>query len=115
VKKLIITLTLLATLYGCKTTNSIYYWGNYASTSYDYKHEPSQETREKHLAEIEKILATAETKNKLIPPGLYIEIAMLHAEQGDLTNAKANLDKELALYPESKEFIDLLNQRMSAG
>ena len=114
-KKLIITLTLLASLYGCKTTNNIYYWGDYASTSYDYKHEPSQETHDKHLAEITRILAAAETKNKLIPPGLYIELAMLHAEQGDLTNAKAYLDKELTLYPESKEFINLLNQRMSAG
>ena len=112
--KLIITLTLLTALYGCKSTN-IYYWGDYASSLYDYKHEPSQKTLDKHLAEIKDIIANADKKKKMVPPGLYIELAMLQAEQGDLTNAKANLDKELALYPESKQFVELLSRRMSVG
>lgn len=113
-KKIIVMFAVLFTLYGCQSTN-IYYWGDYASTSYDFNYEPSQETRDKHLAEINEIIATAEKKNKMVPPGMYIELAMLQAEQGDTTSATANLDKELALYPESKEFIEFLKKRMSTG
>jgi len=98
-------------LVACKS-NSIYYWDSYPQTSYAYKHEPSDETFQKHFDTLTEIINNAESKNKKIPPGIYIELAMMYSSIDDLDKAKEMLNKEKELFPESAKFIQVVNNRL---
>ncbi|RVT43056.1 DUF4810 domain-containing protein [Rheinheimera sediminis] len=101
----------------CASTNkSIYHWGDYSETAYDYKHEPSDETREKHKKALLAIIANAAKANKKIPPGIYAELATLELQVNNLNEAQAYLLQEKALFPESAHLVDtMLNKLNKAG
>lgn len=100
-------------LTACATTNnSIYYWGSYSATAYKLKSEPTVETRGKHKAELQNIIAQAGTKNKQIPPGIYAELAMLEAEDNNAAAAMQYFEQEKQLFPESTKIIELMQSSL---
>ncbi|WP_199524416.1 DUF4810 domain-containing protein (plasmid) [Pseudoalteromonas lipolytica] len=113
--KLVFITLLVLILCGCQTNKSIYFWGDYADTAYQYKHEPTEESFQEHLATLENIVASAEAKNKKIPPGIYIELAMMYSSINKNEQAKEMLNKEQSLFPESSQFIQLVNQKLLGG
>ncbi|RYV03836.1 DUF4810 domain-containing protein [Shewanella sp. OPT22] len=94
-------------LVGCKATNTLYHWGDYNHTLYNYTKEPTDETKKAHMDELKNIITTAEEKNKKVAPGIHYELAMMEAEAGNLDVAKAHLAKEKELFPESKTAVKL--------
>ena len=105
--KPILFAVLAVTLVGCKATNTLYHWGDYNHTLYNYTKEPTDESRKAHLDELKKIITTAEKKNKRVAPGIHYELAMMEAEAGNLQIAKDHLAKEKELFPESKAAVKL--------
>lgn len=101
----------------CASTNkSIYHWGDYSETAYNHKHEPSDETREKHKQALLAIIENAAKENKKIPPGIYAELATLELQVNNVVEAQAYLQQEKALFPESAQLIDaMLNKMNKAG
>lgn len=98
------------------TSKSIYHWGDYSETAYNHKHEPSDETREKHKLALLAIVENAAKKNKKIPPGIYAELATLELQVNNLNEAQSYLLQEKALFPESAPMIDaMLNKLNKAG
>lgn len=85
----------------------LYIWGNYVNSSAEYGmkgHE--KEIQEKHLAELEKIIAESELKEKRVAPGLYAEYAQILYESNKIVEAKKYFLLEKQTYEESTQFID---------
>ena len=101
----------VAFLAACATKGVDYYWGNYSLTLYAYKKEPSSETEQAHIEELQKIIDKSAEKNFRVPPGVQAELGNLYAKRGDTEAARALLQAEVASYPESSLFIEKL-QRM---
>ncbi len=108
----LLVLFFIIVLAGCQTSKNIYYWGDYSETAYQYKHEPSAETYQEHMHTLEEIINTAKSRNKKIPPGIYVELATLYASAEKTDQAKAMLQKEQELFPESAQFIKLVNNKL---
>lgn len=111
--KLLISLTILISLVGCKS-KEMYHWGNYSHSLYNYTNEPSPESRIQHKAELEKIIALAAKKKKPVPPSIHFELAMLEAEDGNKQQAIALLEQEKSLFPESHKTIELMLKEIEA-
>ncbi len=115
-KKLITGLALSLCLTACvNTPPSAYYWGNYEQLVYDMYKNPGKATPAIQLQKLSNDIEIAQSKGKQVPPGVYAHIGMLYASIGDAGNAKAALEQELHLYPESAIFVDGLIQRMEKG
>ncbi|TKB45572.1 DUF4810 domain-containing protein [Thalassotalea mangrovi] len=105
IRKILISLAIIITT-GCAAP-TIYYWGDYSDTLYQYTKEPTQETLAAHRNELMKIIDVAETKQKKVPPGIYFELGMIEAKAGNIKMATAYLQKEQALFPESETYVAL--------
>ena len=101
-------------LSACNSTQGGLYWGNYSDSLYNYKKEPGDASRNLHLRSLNDIIATSDKKGIRIPPGVLVELAIMEIESGSPENANALLDRELALYPESKTLVLELKKRNGA-
>lgn len=98
----------------CASTNkSIYHWGDYSETAYNYKHEPSDESRAKHKQALLAIIENAAKANKKIPPGIYAELATLEIQANNLVEAQTYLLQEKALFPESAHLVDTMLTKLN--
>jgi len=107
----LIICTLFLFISGCANT-SIYHWGDYSDTLYSYTKEPSNESKLKHKDELIKIINQAKSKNKMIPPGINFELAMLLAVEGDKDGAAEYFNQEKLLFPESETYVALALKKM---
>lgn len=101
-------------LSACNSTQGGLYWGNYSDSLYNYKKEPGDSTRKEHVQSLNDIVATSDKKGIRIPPGVLVELAIMEIESGSPEIANALLDRELALYPESKTLVLELKKRNGA-
>ena len=105
----IVTVAVLLALSGCATvTEAGYYWGKYSSTLYNYTKNPSDETLAAHVEELEDIITESAERELRVPPGVHAELGYIRARQGDDTTAMAHYESEMALYPESRLFLERL-------
>lgn len=108
-KKLVIALTGILFLSGCATmsvSQSGLYWGKYSHTLYELKKNPGEDTRAKHIAEMNDIIQKSNEKNLRVPPGVYAELGMYSLEDGNQGKANDYFNLELGTYPESKAMIN---------
>tara|TARA_B110000503_G_C7027442_1_gene362502 strand:+ start:538 stop:891 length:354 start_codon:yes stop_codon:yes gene_type:complete len=102
----ILIMTLVIFIGGCATPNTGYYWENYSGTLYNYKKNPNENTKQKHIKELEKIIQKAASKGSRVPPGIHAELGYMLAKQGNKSTAIEHFQKEAITYPESKNFIE---------
>lgn len=100
---IIILLALLACS-GCANPNRHYYMGDYSSTLYAYRKNPTPEEQAKHAKALEEIIAESEKRNLRVPPGIFAELGYIHLKAGEMAEARKNFEAENRLYPESKVF-----------
>jgi len=115
IKNFSIALISLVWLAGCATiqvSQSGFYWGSYSHTLYDFKNTPSDETRAKHIAELNAIIQKSNELNLKVPPGIYAELGLYTLEDGKEDMANKLFNHELGIYPESKAMI---NQILKKG
>lgn len=112
-KKAVYTITLALLLGGCKSTNTIYYWGDYSDTAYSYKHEPSEKTLNEHKEVLLEIIEKSSSKNKKIPPGIYAELAKIELDLNNIDGAMQLLEKERSLFPESTILVETIKKMIS--
>ena len=103
----VLAIAAVLALSGCATvTEAGYYWGKYSSTLYDYTKNPSDETMAAHVEELEKIITESAERELRVPPGVHAELGYIRAKQGDGATAMAHYESEMALYPESRLFLE---------
>lgn len=105
-------------LCGCQP-KTLYYWGDYSNSYYEYMKSPSEETLTEHLASIENIIKMSKRTNRAVPPGVYGEYGYFKLKAGKLDEAVSLFKEEKKLYPESHVFMDRLiasaTERQSAA
>lgn len=104
---------LLAGLFfvGC-APQAMYYYGNYSQTLYSFKKTMNEKTLTRHTQELEKIIKESKKRNLPVPPGIYAELGYIHYKAKKTKDAAALFQKESALYPESRVFMDRLIKNM---
>ncbi|GAA0859725.1 DUF4810 domain-containing protein [Aliiglaciecola litoralis] len=112
-KKLAFVGLLVLLMGGCAANKDMLYWGDYSSTLYDYKKEPSDETRAAHVESLEDIIAKSTQRGTRIPPGVYAELGYMHIETGSTELGAKYLQLEVDTYPESQKFISTIQQRIT--
>lgn len=98
-------LTCLA-LAGCATGPSQgMYWDNYEQTLYTLQDEQDQRSRERHLATLRNIVEVSEGRGWRVPPGVFIELAVMERAMGNSALYAYYVNRERTLYPEAQPFI----------
>jgi hypothetical protein len=101
-------------LSACSSTQGGLYWGNYSDTLHNYKQEPGDTTRQRHVKTLNDIIKTSDKRGTRVPPGVLIELAVMEIESGSSENADALLNREMSLYPESRTLVLELKKRNGA-
>lgn len=98
----------IVVLSGCSTpTPTLYQWGGYQPAVYQYFRN-DQTNPEEQIAALEKIIDTSGAKNQLVAPGIHAHLGMLYAQTGKMSEATAQFEKEMELFPESAPFMTFL-------
>lgn len=113
-KKILCVLSLLMLLTACKTTDTIYYHGEYNKMVYTY-FKGDEAAPEDQIATLHQIIQAAEMKGKPVAPGIHAHLGLLYFDTGNATQGQQHFEYEKALFPESAKYLDfLLNSRKGA-
>jgi len=110
-KTLSILLMSTLLLSGCAVNNSMYYWGDYSNTLYNWRKDATDERAVEHKAELAIVIEKSEAKGIRVPPGVYCEFGYMLLMEGDMENAASFFEKAAAEYPESEKFVSFLLTR----
>jgi hypothetical protein len=102
-------------LASCAPHDNTFYWGEYSSTLYDFKKDPSEKTLEAHKKQLLLIIEESGKKNKKAPPGVNAEYAYFLLKEGKEADGMEYLEREKTLYPESTIFIERIRTEYSRG
>jgi hypothetical protein len=105
-------LLLVLSLAGCGSTG-YYDWGRYEDSVYNVTVRPDGFDLAAEIDSLEQQLDKTEAKQRPIPPGLHAHLAYLHTVAGNADAARAHLEQEKALFPESTRFVDFLLARLT--
>jgi len=95
--------TLLVFLASCASNSSLYTWGKYESSLYQYYKKPA--TIDEHMKSLESAIEKGEKRNN-VAPGLYAEAGYIFLSIGDSARAVEYFQKEKARWPQSASFMD---------
>ncbi len=102
---------LLACLGAC-APKSRFEWGSYETSLYAYYKDTGQ--RLEYETALKKAIADGRKEGK-IAPGLCAELGYMRLEDGDVVQAKQDFEEEMRLFPESKQFLFGVIDRMTTG
>jgi len=99
-------------LAGCaNTAKPLYAWGQYETLVYQFHNEQGSVEPQAQIEALQHDIAKAEAKNMKVGPGIFAHLGMLYSSVGEADKAKAALEQEQTLFPESATFINGLLQR----
>ncbi|QPG05540.1 DUF4810 domain-containing protein [Salinimonas marina] len=105
--RLILIAVFSLTLWGCKTTEPLYHYGEYNNAVYSY-FKGEEVTLEEQISVLNQAIETAAAEGKNIAPGVHAHLGMLYFEAGNPEMGAQQFAQEKALFPESEQYIDFL-------
>ena len=105
-KKIQIILITVLMLASCTIQNSLYTWDKYEITSYNYLKNSDEKSLQQLIQTCQNIIEKQKGSRGVVPPGVYADYGFVLLQANKTEEGKAMLLKEVALYPESKIFID---------
>ncbi|KUM51979.1 DUF4810 domain-containing protein [Rheinheimera sp. EpRS3] len=113
-KKIVCVLSVLLSLSACKTTESLYYHGEYNKAVYTY-FKADETTPADQIATLQQIIQAAEAAGKPVAPGIHAHLGLLYFDTGNVPQGQQHFEYEKALFPESTQYLDfLLKSRQGA-
>ncbi|MFT6268318.1 MAG: hypothetical protein ACJAVV_001126 [Alphaproteobacteria bacterium] len=106
-KALAVALFTSAVLTGCKTTEPLYYHGEYQQMVYSY-FKGDETSASEQIVVLETVIETAAANGKAIAPGVNAHLGMLYFETGSPGQGATHFEQEKALFPESAVYLDFL-------
>jgi hypothetical protein len=88
------------------TVKPLYTWGKYEDASYSYLKKNDEKSTQQLIEAYQKIIDEQKGSRKTVPPGIYADYGFILIQTGKTKEGKALLEKEIALYPESKVFVE---------
>lgn len=114
-KNIAVLCLFLVAITGCTGVSEAgYYWGNYATTLYQYKKDPSPESLAQHEEELNNIINYSNENSLKVPPGILAELGYIEQQRGNQTMAISYFEQEMAVYPESRLFLERLTSGASS-
>ncbi|ANH70780.1 hypothetical protein ABE85_20895 [Mitsuaria sp. 7] len=95
-----------------KPQKPLYQWGGYQGSVYQY-FKTNGTAPGDQITQLESQLIKNKAANEATPPGLHGHLALLYAKVGNDDAARAHLEAERALFPESAAFVDFLLKKPS--
>jgi hypothetical protein len=105
-KKLIIVAAGALLMASCTVENQLYSWYQYDEASYNYLKNNDEKSRQELIENYQKIIKKQYGTRSVPPPGVYADYGFLLLQANNTDAGKSFLEKEIALYPESKIFIE---------
>ena len=105
--KTLIALGLASLLAACAHNNTLYHWGAYQPQVYAYM-QGSPDGIEKQITTLEADLQKMRSIGKNPPPGYHAHLGMLYSHLGKQDAVVQSFKTEMALYPESKPYMESL-------
>jgi len=105
-KKILVISFLFFMLASCTTQKPLYTWGKYEITSYNYLKKADEKSIQQLIENYQQIIEKQKGTRNAIPPGVCADYGFLLLQEGKTKEGKVLLMKEIALYPESKIFIN---------
>ena len=105
-KKILFLLIPVVLLASCTSTKPLYSWSKYDISSYNYLKNNDEKSTQELIKNYEAIIAKQTGSRQVVPPGIYADYGFILLQAGKTEQGNAMLEKEIALYPESKIFID---------
>lgn len=109
--KKILAVICISALSGC-ANQSLYNWGRYDQSLYDYYKSPATEVE--FRTSLENHLSATTASGKKPPPGLLAELGTLYLKAGDTSNAKKYYQLEAKTWPESQKLMQVLITNIDA-
>jgi hypothetical protein len=104
-KKIITLAAVSLIMTGCATT-SMYDWGNYEDSLFDYYHQP--ENKEKVITALVEHVEDVHRKGEKVAPGLFAEAGTFFLLEGNSARAIEFYKLEAAEWPESEPMMSKL-------
>lgn len=107
-KKLIVSsLVIVLALTACTTSKKpLYSWNNYNVSSYNYLKNHDDKSIAELISTYDKIIEKQKGSRKAVPPGIYADYGLILIQSGKVAEGVKMLKMEVALYPESAQFIN---------
>ncbi len=96
----------------CAVQKPLYSWNKYEISTYNYIKNSDEKSVQQLIEDYQKIIDNQKGTRNTVPPGVYADYGFLLIQSGRVSDGKALLEKEIALYPESKVFIDRILKMM---
>jgi hypothetical protein len=100
-------------LAGCAAPASRYEWGSYEEVIYASYLSQADVPAEKQLELLEKDYQVARSANRRMPPGWHAHMGYLYYQLGKSEQARQELLREKAEFPDSTVFVDRLLANVS--
>ena len=97
----------LLLLAGCKSTEPLYYYGDYNAAVYSY-FKGDGTTLSEQIAVLNDTIEKAAVSGRAVAPGVHAHLGMLYFESGNATLGNLHFEEEKALFPESAKYLDFL-------
>lgn len=105
-KQFLFIAAILVLMASCTSQKPLYTWGKYEKTSYNYLKNSDEAATQALIASYTDIIEKQNGSRGVVPPGVYADYGFVLLQSDRTEEGKAMLAKEVALYPESKIFID---------
>ena len=106
-RKLLAAATLALVLSGCKTTEPLYYHGEYNTAVYSY-FKGDDTTIDEQIMAMNQLIEKASAANRPVAPGVPAHLGMLYFESGNADLGRQHFLTEKSLFPESSQYIDFM-------
>lgn len=105
-KRLIFISISILLLVSCTVQKPLYSWDKYETTSYNYLKNADEKSTQELIESYKNIIENQKGSRGVVPPGIYADYGFILLMANKTEEGKAMLLQEVALYPESKIFID---------
>lgn len=109
-RKILFLLIPVIFLASCTSTKPLYSWGKYEISSYNYLKNNDEKSSQELIKNYKAIITKQKGSRQVVPPGIYADYGFILLQSGKTEEGNAMIEKEIALYPESKIFIDRITK-----
>lgn len=110
-KKILFLAVFVFAFASCGTTTQLYNWKGYDDAVYAYTKTSDAQSVDKLMGVYQNLIANSGGSRRVPPPGVCADYGFLLIQAGKTQEGRALLEKEIAVYPESKKFIDRILAR----
>jgi hypothetical protein len=113
ITRVILLLLMASTVAGCVAQPLLYEWGSYEDQINAVYSDTGKVPVEEQIQNLERDYQLARSENKPVPPGYHAHLGYLYFQTGKVDQSLQSFETEKNLFPESKQYMDLLISRMT--